>query len=80
MEKLAQLYKMDITDLLRFSDQNMIHSINNSDGNHGFFNENITVHNSCLGEEEKALYKETIRRLEEQNNKLMKLIEKLSEK
>lgn len=79
IEKLANLYKMETTDFLKFSDQHIIHSITHSNGN-GICSENVNIHNLGVGEEERNLYKDMLNRLEEQNNKLISLIEKLSEK
>lgn len=77
IEKLADFYKMDISDLLKLNDQTIIHHISHSSG---ICSETVNVHNNGLSEEERSLYKDTIKRLEEQNDKLMKLIDKLSEK
>ena len=77
IEKLAGLYKMNVMDLLRLSDQNIFHNITNS-ATHNV-SDAITINNG-LADEERQLYKDTIARLEEQNNKLMILIDKLSDK
>lgn len=78
IEKIANFYKMDISDLMKLNDQNIIHSITHSNGN-GICSENFTINNG-MTDDEKYLYRDTIKRLEEQNEKLMKLIEKLTEK
>jgi len=75
MEKLADLYQLDLGDLLRLSDQNIFHHITHSNG---ICSENVNIHNTGLAEEERKLYKETIARLEAQNDKLMALLDKLS--
>lgn len=75
MEKLASLYHLDLGDLLRLNDQNIFHQITHSSG---ICSENVNIHNTGLAEEERKLYKETIARLEAQNDKLMALLDKLS--
>ncbi|KAA5536227.1 helix-turn-helix domain-containing protein [Taibaiella lutea] len=77
IEKLAQLYKMDIGDFLRINDQTIIHHITHSNG---ICSENVNIHHNGLADEERQMYKDTIARLEEQNNKLMILIDKLSDR
>jgi transcriptional regulator with XRE-family HTH domain len=77
IEKLAQFYKMDITDFMKLSDQNIIHTITHSNG---ICSDTVNIHNNGLADEEKNLYKDMIKRLEEQNDKLIKLIDKLSDK
>lgn len=77
IEKLAQLYKLDVSDFLRLSDQTIIHHITHSNG---ICSENVNIHHNGLEADERQMYKDTIARLEEQNNKLMNLIDKLSEK
>lgn len=76
IEKLANLYKMDITDFLKLNDQTIIHHITHSNG---ICSENVHINNT-FPEDEKKMYLDTIKRLEEQNDKLIKLIEKLSDK
>lgn len=75
IEKLASLYKMEMSDLLRISDQTIINQITHSNG---ICSENVNING--IAEEERKLYKETIARLEEQNNKLMVFLDKLSDK
>jgi transcriptional regulator with XRE-family HTH domain len=77
IEKLAQLYKMEMSDFLRLSDQTIIHHITHSNG---ICSENVNIHHNGLADEERRMYKDAILRLEEQNNKLMILVEKLSNK
>lgn len=77
IQKLAELYKMDVADLLRLNEQTIIHHITHSSG---ICSENVNVHQNGIADEERELYKKTISRLEEQNDKLMILINKLSEK
>ncbi len=79
IETLANLYKMDITDLLKISDQNIVHSITHSNVN-GIFNENLNISQEVVSEEDKKFYTATFNMLREQNEKLIKLIDKLSEK
>lgn len=78
MEKLAELYQLDLGDLLRLSDQTIIHHITSQSS--GICSENVNIHNTGLAEDERNSYKETIARLEAQNDKLMALLEKLSER
>jgi uncharacterized protein (UPF0335 family) len=83
IEKLASLYKMDISDLLKLSDQTIIQQhFTYSNG----ISESVTINNNGLAEDERKMYKEVIERLEKQNNKLeeqnerlLHLLEKLSE-
>ncbi len=77
IEKLAQLYKLDVADLIRINDQTIIHHITHSNG---ICSENVNIHHNGISDEERELYKLTISRLEEQNNKLMLLIDKLTAK
>lgn len=77
IEVLAELYKMDIVDFLTFNDQTIIHNITNSNG---ICSKNVNVHNNGIPDEERQLYKDVISRLEEQNDKLMLLIDKISNK
>ncbi len=83
IEKLASLYKMDISDLLKLSDQTIIQQhFTYSNG----ISESVTINNNGLAEDERKMYKEVIQQLREQNNKLeeqnerlLHLLEKLSE-
>jgi len=75
MERLAKLYNMTLIDLINLSDQNFFGTITNS-ATHNV-SDAITINNG-IAEEERKLYKETIARQEEQINKLMGLLEKLS--
>lgn len=77
VERLATLYNMSTADLITLSDQNFFGTITNS-ATHNV-SDAITINNG-IAEEERLLYKETIARLEEQNDKLMVLLEKLSDK
>ena len=80
LEKLALLYKLDIVDILNMSGQTIIHQITHTHSS-GICSDNVNINNNNgLAEEERNLYKETIARLEEQNNKLMILLDKLSDK
>lgn len=76
LEKLAHLYKMDLPELIRVNEQNYIHTITHSQG---ICSEQVVI-NHAMPEEERALLNKTIERLEKENEKLMKLIDKLSEK
>lgn len=79
IQKLADLYKMDIGELLNTNEQNIIHSITNSNGISGIANVSETVNiNNGLAEEERKLYQESVQRLEAQVEQLMNLVEKLS--
>lgn len=77
IERLAGLYKVQLADLMNSSDQNFFGKITTANG---VWNETVNVHNTGIAEEERQLYKDTIARLEAQNNKLMLLLEKLSGK
>ncbi len=76
IEKLAGLYKMSLVELISLADQNYVGTITHS----GVFSEVVNVHNTSITEEDRQLYKDTITRLEEQNSRLMALLEKLSGK
>jgi transcriptional regulator with XRE-family HTH domain len=76
LEKLAKLYKMELVDLIRLNEQTYIHTITHSQG---VCSQNVTI-NHLLADEERELYKSTIERLERENEKLHKLIEKLTER
>ncbi len=77
IEVLADLYKMNIADFLRLNDQTIIHNITNSNG---ICSENVSINNNGLLEDERNLYKDVIDRLEQQNNKLLFILDKLSDK
>ncbi|MBX2909813.1 MAG: helix-turn-helix transcriptional regulator [Chitinophagales bacterium] len=77
IEKLAVLYNMSVVELVSLADQNFFGKITTANG---VWNETVNVHNTGIAEEERQLYKDAIARLEEQNNKLMVLLEKLSGK
>ncbi|MCX6187016.1 MAG: hypothetical protein NTU43_08485 [Bacteroidetes bacterium] len=77
IEVLAYLYKMNIADFLRLNDQTIIHNITNSNG---ICSENVSINNNGLLEDERNLYKDVIDRLEQQNNKLLFILDKLSDK
>jgi transcriptional regulator with XRE-family HTH domain len=76
LEKLAQLYKMDVVDLIQSNNQTYINTITHSQG---VCSHHVTITHQ-LTEEEKNIFQSTIDRLEKENEKLHKLIEKLSEK
>lgn len=75
LERIAQLYKITIPDLINFSEQNFFGTVTHS-ATHNI-SETINIHNG-IAKEERAFYKEMLARLEEQNNKLMNLLEKIS--
>ncbi|MFL9483807.1 helix-turn-helix transcriptional regulator [Chitinophagaceae bacterium LWZ2-11] len=76
LDKLAHLYKMDVTDLIRFNEHTYIHTITHSQG---VCSQNVTI-NHPLSDEERKMFQSTIERLERENEKLHKLIEKITEK
>ena len=77
IEVLADLYKMSIADFLRLNDQTIIHNIANSNG---ICSENVNIHNNGLLDDERNLYKDIIDRLEQQNDKLLLILDKISDK
>ena len=76
LEKLAKLYKMELVDMIRLNEQTYIHTITHSQG---VCSQHVTI-NHQMPEEERELYKSTIERLERENEKLHKLIDKLTER
>jgi len=76
LEKLAKLYKMELVDMIRLNEQTYIHTITHSQG---VCSQQVTI-NHQMPEEERELYKSTIERLERENEKLHKLIDKLTER
>ncbi|OJV52816.1 MAG: hypothetical protein BGO31_03400 [Bacteroidetes bacterium 43-16] len=77
IEKLASLYNMDLVDLLKLNDQTIIQQhFTHSSG----VSESVTINNNGLAEDERNLYKDIIKRLEEQNDTLINLIKQLSDK
>ena len=75
LEQLANLYNLDLIDLIRNSDQTFVHSINNSAGS---FSDHVTINQMADGERE--IYLKTIQRMENEIIKLHSLIEKLTNK
>ena len=75
LEKLAKLYNMDLVDLIRLNEQTYIHTIIHSQG---VCSKNVTINQ--MVEEERKLYIDTINRLEKENEKLHKLLDKLSDR
>jgi transcriptional regulator with XRE-family HTH domain len=75
LEKLAQLYNMKLIDLIQLSEQTFIHTITHSQG---VCSQQVTINQ--LPDEERKLYTDTISRLEMENDKLHKLIEKLTDR
>lgn len=78
LEHLSGLHKMDIADLLKYSDAAIIHNLNDNKGV-GICTHEVTVNNGLLEEERQSLYK-IIEKLEEENGRLIKIIEGLSAK
>ncbi len=76
LDKLAQLYKMDVVDLIQSNDQTYINTITHSQG---VCSHQVTI-NHPLSDEERKMYQSAIDRLEKENEKLHKLLEKLSDK
>jgi transcriptional regulator with XRE-family HTH domain len=76
IEGLAKLYNMNMVDLLNFNGHTVIQSISHSNG---ILSENVNITNG-IGDEERKLFAEVINRLEDQNTRLLNLLEKLSEK
>lgn len=75
LEKLARLYRMDVVDLIRLNEQTYIHTITHSQG---VCAQQVTINQ--MPDEERDLYKRTIERLEKENERLQKLIDKLADK
>lgn len=67
---------MDIIDLIKLNEQTYIHTITHSQG---VCSQNVTINHS-LSDEENKVYQAAIERLERENEKLHKLLEKLSER
>ncbi len=61
IEKLAELYKMDIGDFLKLNGETVIQNITNSNG---VAYKNLTYQSSELRNEERDLFQQTIARLE----------------
>lgn len=74
--KLAELYHVEITDLLRVSDQLTIHRIINNNGESSHSEEN--TYTGQLAETERIFYQTTIDKLEKQITHLHSLIEGLT--
>ena len=66
---------MDLVDLVRLNEQTYIHTITHSQG---VCLNQVTINQKS--EEEINLYKQTIERLEKQNDILQKLLEKLTDR
>ena len=75
LEHLANLYNLDLIDLIRNSNQTFVHSISNSSD---FFSDHVTINQMAEGERE--IYLKTIQRMEDEIIKLHALIEKLTNK
>ena len=75
LEQLANLYNLDLIDMIRNSDQTFVHSISNSAG---LFSDHVTINQMAEGERE--IYLKTIQRMENEIIKLHALIEKLTNK
>lgn len=76
LDKLAQLYKMDVVDLIQSNDQTYINTITHSQG---VCSHQVTI-NHPLADEERKMYQSTIDRLEKENERLHNLLEKLTGK
>jgi DNA replication initiation complex subunit (GINS family) len=66
---------MDVVDLIRLNEQTFIHTITHSQG---VCAQQVTINQ--MPDEERKLYHDTISRLEKENDRLHKLIEKLTER
>lgn len=79
LETLATLYNMDITDILKLNDSMIIHNLHDVKDNNGVVgnNKDITINNNT-SEEERKLFRETLERLEKENERLLKIIEQLA--
>jgi transcriptional regulator with XRE-family HTH domain len=75
LEKLANIYRMDLVDLIQMNEQTLIHTITHSVE---VLSEQVTANQ--MHEVERKLYLDTISRLERENDKLHSLIDKLSER
>lgn len=75
LDRLAKLYNMDVVDLIRLNEQTYIHTITHSQG---ICSQNVTINQ--MGDEERKLFQDTIIRLEKENERLHKLIDKLTER
>jgi transcriptional regulator with XRE-family HTH domain len=75
LDRLAKLYRMDVVDLIRLNEQTFIHTITHSQG---VCAQQVTINQ--MPDEERKLYHDTISRLEKENDRLHKLIEKLTER
>lgn len=75
LDRLAKLYNMDVVDLIRLNEQTYIHTITHSQG---ICSQHVTIHQ--MGDEERKLVQDTISRLEKENERLHKLIDKLTER
>lgn len=76
LERLAGLYNMDLVDLLQMNERTVIHSITHSQG---ICSSQVTINNP-MTEEERKMYQQTIARLERENERLIALLDKMTEK
>ena len=76
LEKLANLYRMNLADLINLNEQTYINTITHSQG---VCSQNVNI-NQSLKDEERELYKTTIARLEKENERLHLLIDKITAK
>jgi transcriptional regulator with XRE-family HTH domain len=76
LEKLANLYRMNLTDLINLNEQTYINTITHSQG---VCSQNVHI-SSSVKDEERELFKSTIERLEKENDRLHSLIAKLTER
>lgn len=76
LEALATLYNMDISDILKFHETVVIHNVSNNSGV-GIGNKEMIVNNNT-SEEDRKLFREILERLEQGNERLLRIIEQLS--
>lgn len=77
--KLAELYNMQVSDILTLSERAIINNItNHENGTSHHQHQNVTI--NAMQEEERKAYLMTIERLTQENDKLCRLIEKLTDK
>lgn len=77
IEKLAILYKMNLIDFMALDDQTIIQQhFTYSSG----IRESVKINNNGTAEEDKQWYKEIIERLEQQNERLLILLERIASK
>lgn len=70
--QLAELYQVDMADILRMNEQTIIHNVTNNGGSCSH-SQQINIHNS-LDEEERKFYQDRIIKLEQQIERLTEMI------